>query len=204
MEFSYLVAEEMAGIGCCNKQKNYLTMIDTMLKVFLLEDLHTDQELVKRQILKMAPNASFTIASNKKEFLDKITWSTPDIILADYNIPGFGGLEALFYAKEHIPHVPFVFVSATLNDEEKVAESIISGASGYVLKQNLKTLPEKILPILQQSRERYQAQEDRKERLGAAKLKLQKLQALIRQLSDDCKPEELITLIDEVRVLMLT
>ena len=169
----------------------------------MLEDLKTDQELVKRQVLKMAPNAAFTIASSKEEFMDKINWSTPDIILADYNIPGFGGLEALFYAKEHMPHVPFVFVSATLNDEEKVAESIISGASGYVLKQNLRALPEKLMPILQASKERYDEQEQRKQRLSMAKLKLQKLEALINQLDNPSLSQQMLDLAHDIHVLFL-
>ena len=41
------------------------------LKVMILEDVKTDQELVKLQILKYNPNSIFTIAKNRQWFLRK-------------------------------------------------------------------------------------------------------------------------------------
>lgn len=50
-----------------------------------------------------------------------------------------------------MPQVPFVFVTGTLNDEEKVAQAVLRGASGYILKDNLKEIEERLNPIIQQS-----------------------------------------------------
>ncbi|MEM0993166.1 MAG: response regulator [Bacteroidota bacterium] len=74
-----------------------------------------------------------------------------DLILTDYNLPDYNGLEALLVSKEKMPQVPFVFVTGTLNDEEKVAQAVLRGASGYILKDNLKEIEERLNPIIQQS-----------------------------------------------------
>lgn len=118
---------------------------DRILQVFLLEDMPTDQELIKRQILKVIPNAVFTLVKERKEFEEKVKWNTPDLIISDYNLKlGFTGLDALFFFREHNPGIPFIFVTGTLSSEEKVAEAILRGATDYVLKDNLSVLPEKI------------------------------------------------------------
>jgi len=105
--------------------------MNSPLKVFILEDQKTDQELVKRQVLKFNSNATFTISNNQESFLEKIEWLKPDLILADYNLPDMSGLDALLYAKEKLPEIPFIFVTASLGNQEYVAETILKGADVY-------------------------------------------------------------------------
>ena len=88
-------------------------MID-VLKVMILEDRKVDQELVRKQVLKYRQDSVFLIADNRDTFLEKIDWFLPNLILADYNLPGFTGLDALVYVKEHKPFVPFIFVTGGL------------------------------------------------------------------------------------------
>jgi PAS domain S-box-containing protein len=64
----------------------------------------------------------------------------PRIVLCDYELPRFSGMEAL-----HIWHaagtpVPFIFVTGRLSEEVAV-ECIKAGATDYVLKGNLARLP---------------------------------------------------------------
>lgn len=59
-----------------------------------------------------------------------------DVILADYSIPGFDGMTALTLARQHCPDVPFLFVSATIG-EELAIDTMLQGATDYVLKQRL-------------------------------------------------------------------
>ena len=164
----------------------------------MLEDLKTDQELIKRGVQKIAPEAVFIIANTQEEFEDKINWVSPDIILADYNIPGYNGLEALLLVREKMPHVPFVFVTGSLNNEEKVAETILKGASGYILKGNLSELPSKVEQVLVREQARFKDREALVERQRRKKLLVQKLDALLNNAPDFPNRSEALKITQEV------
>ena len=53
----------------------------------------------------------------------------PDVILADFALPGFSGESALKIAQEQCPHIPFIFLSGVLGDEAAV-ELVRLGATG--------------------------------------------------------------------------
>ena len=61
-------------------------------------------------------------------------------MLADYTVPGFGGMAALEILQTEAPGIPLIIVTGSL-DEETAAECIKSGAADYVLKTNLIRLP---------------------------------------------------------------
>jgi len=172
-------------------------MKNRTLRVLLLEDLSTDQMLVKRQVLKFAPNCLFATANSKKSFEEQLNWASFDLILSDYNLPGYNGLEALLFVKESRPHTPFIFITGTLDDEEKVAQAILSGASGYILKKNLRELPEKLTAILQESEDRFQIAEAKEQEEVRKQRLMQKLVAKIKLLSDEKAKEELLRIAAE-------
>lgn len=146
-----------------------------VLKILLLEDRKTDQELVQWQLRKFAPSHLLLLASDRASFYEKLSWTTPDIILADYSLPDFNGLEALLYAKEKLPEVPFVFVTGTLYDEEKVAETILRGAAAYLLKDNLSQLPDLLEKVLFQFATQMALKQSEEQRLTQERLLMQKV-----------------------------
>lgn len=62
-----------------------------------------------------------------------------DLILSDYNVPGFSGLEALRLVRERRLDLPFILVSGEIGEETAV-EAMRNGASDYLLKANLARL----------------------------------------------------------------
>ncbi|HLA34918.1 MAG TPA: response regulator [Rhodocyclaceae bacterium] len=62
------------------------------LHVLLLEDSATDAELALRVLRKAG-----------LEF-DALKSHRPDIVLADFNLPGFDGMQALALVREQAPH----------------------------------------------------------------------------------------------------
>ncbi len=62
-----------------------------------------------------------------------------DLILSDYDMLGFSGLDALKLAQKKIPDVPFILVSGQIG-EDKAVDAMKAGADDYVLKDNLKRL----------------------------------------------------------------
>lgn len=173
-------------------------MAKDLTKAMILEDLPTDVELIKRQVKKVWPDVVFAIARNKKEFLEKLSWFVPDIILADYRLPDSNGLEALLYVKQYHANVPFVFVTGTLNNEEKVADAVLHGASGYILKENLNALSSKLEEVWEDYLIHLNAVEERQKQTMQNQLLLQKALALLDQAEDFGVKQEVRSLISAV------
>lgn len=154
---------------------------EDIFKVFILEDMPVDLELVKRQVRKFNPQVLFSVARNRAEFESKVAVFQPDLILSDYNLPDMNGLEALLYVREHLTSTPFIFITGILNDEEKVAEGILNGASGYLLKDNLRNLPTLLRQVVKQNEEAMAQRDIALERRRSLQLKLRKSIAMLRQ-----------------------
>lgn len=116
-------------------------------KFLLLEDDESDVFLMRRQLSRKLEHVELLVASTQEDYEELIRTAAPDVILSDYRLPRYSGIEALLYAREHSPLVPFIFVTGALHNEELAADTILQGASGFVLKNNLDKLW-KLLPDL--------------------------------------------------------
>lgn len=178
--------------------------MDQAINIFLLEDRKADVELVKRAVLKFIPSAIFTHAISEEEFLEKITWMNYDIVLADYHLPAYTGLEALLHVKEHYPKLPFIFVTGTLDNEVEAAQAILKGANGYVLKGNLKELAIQVPKALSQAKETLELTRQRMKRDNDCNIMLQEARELIGKAPDFPKKAHILQLLREVSELKST
>lgn len=139
------------------------------LHLVLLEDDPNDAELIAIQMARNGLRVEWTHVSSKQRFQEALLGPRPpDLVLADYTVPGFDGLSALRLVLEHCPDVPFIFVSGSLG-EERAIEALKSGATDYVLKDHLQRLPAVASRALTEARER------RERRLAEAALEEQRL-----------------------------
>jgi PAS domain S-box-containing protein len=109
-----------------------------------------------------------TFARNKEVFQDQVKLHTFDLIISDFTIPGYNGMAALAKAKEAQPETPFIFVSGTIG-EERAVEGLKSGATDYVLKDNLQRLgpaAERAIREAREHRARMRAEQALKESEG--------------------------------------
>jgi PAS domain S-box-containing protein len=109
------------------------------LRILILEDQPADAELVTCELRKAGLEFVAKTVATENEFLAELRNSAPELILADYSLPGYHGLSALAAAQKQCPETPFIFVSGTLG-EEKAIETLHLGATDYVLKQRLAQL----------------------------------------------------------------
>src|ERR1043166_6401177 len=108
-------------------------------RVLHLEDDPRDAELVAAMLSRQWPHCDIEVASDRISFGTALRERAFDLILADFNIPGFGGLEALEMARETCPGTPLIFVSGHMG-EDVAAEALKIGATDYLLKHRLDRL----------------------------------------------------------------
>jgi CheY-like chemotaxis protein len=106
------------------------------IKILHLEDNKSDSQLVKSILERANVVFDYFFADNEHDYLFYLENQKIDIILSDYHLPDYSGSEALQVAKSKYPHIPFVFVSGTMGEEVAV-ESLLHGATAYVLKNRL-------------------------------------------------------------------
>jgi signal transduction histidine kinase/DNA-binding NarL/FixJ family response regulator len=109
------------------------------LRALLIEDEPGDAELVLLELRRagLEPEAErVDTAPAMHRALDRRPWQ---VIIADYNVPGFGGLEPLRIVQRRGLDLPFILVSGAIGEETAV-EAMKAGAHDYVLKQSLTRL----------------------------------------------------------------
>jgi signal transduction histidine kinase len=105
---------------------------------------------------------SVTVVQAEHEFERQLRSEPPDVVIADYNLPQWKGMDALDVLRREGLDVPLILVSGALGDITAV-ECIKRGATDYVLKDGLARLPEAVRRALQEKRQlclRRQAEQD--------------------------------------------
>ncbi|OKH51949.1 hybrid sensor histidine kinase/response regulator [Calothrix sp. HK-06] len=124
----------------------------SQLMFLLLEDSLLDAELIQATLAEGGITCELIQVQTGEEFQAKLNSFCYDLILSDYTIPGFDGFAALEIAQQQCPHVPFIFVTATMGEEVAI-ETLKSGATDYVLKQRLDRLVPSIIRALREAEE---------------------------------------------------
>lgn len=128
------------------------------LRLLMLEDSADDVELVLRELRRHGFEVESRVVSNEADFRRELARSEPELILADYSLPGYDGLSAMGLARALRPGTPFVFVSGAIG-EELAIEALQCGATDYVLKDRLARLGPAVRRALQEARARRRYRE---------------------------------------------
>jgi PAS domain S-box-containing protein len=124
-----------------------------LLKVLCLEDSPADAELIRVKLEESGYKLDFRLVSGKANFESTVRNETFDLILSDYRLPAYSGADALQFARENCPDVPFICISGTLG-EELAVELMKMGSWDYVLKDKLFKLVPAVKRALKDSKER--------------------------------------------------
>jgi signal transduction histidine kinase len=108
------------------------------LRVLHLEDSALDHELMLAHLQRGGLEVEAIRIESEAAFLTAIEQDW-DIVLSDFNLPGFSGLVALDLLKARGRDIPFILVSGEIGEDTAV-EAMRNGASDYLLKNNLARL----------------------------------------------------------------
>lgn len=116
------------------------------LRALLVEDSRLDAELLRLQLERVYPSVQLETLREEAAFIDALRDGGWDVILSDYELPGFTGADLLDHRNRLAPAIPFVFVSGVIGEDNAV-ELLKRGATDYVSKSRLARLG----PVLQRA-----------------------------------------------------
>lgn len=122
----------------------------TPLRVLYLEDSPEDVKLLTHELLRAGFDPSCETVFTREHFLAHLDPKL-DLILSDFTMPGFNGLEALRLMNERKIDIPFIFVSGTIGEETAVT-AMLEGAADYLMKDRLARLGPAVKQALARNR----------------------------------------------------
>src|SRR6185503_2868728 len=100
--------------------------MDPNLRILVVEDVATDAELEIRRIEATGFTCNWCRVETEPDFRKALAEFVPDLIISDFSLPQFSGVDALGIAASQAPEVPFIFVSGTIG-EERAIEALRQG-----------------------------------------------------------------------------
>jgi PAS domain S-box-containing protein len=129
------------------------------LKALLIEDSQDDAFLLLRHLESNGYRVEYQLVETEEGTVAALSSKAWDVVLSDYNMPGFSGLLALGLVKRTQPDTPFIMISGTIGEETAVA-AMLAGADDFFVKGNLARL----VPAIE--RELKEADSRRQKRLA--------------------------------------
>jgi PAS domain S-box-containing protein len=137
--------------------------LENSIKILYIDDNSFDRELVRDALEKEQTGFRITFAKTQSEFNEKIYDNEYDIVLSDFNIAGFEGLQVIDVVHQINPKLPVIIVTGT-GSEEVAVLSLKKGAADYVIKspEHIRRLYHTIRLVLENQKleeDRLKAQE---------------------------------------------
>jgi PAS domain S-box-containing protein len=133
------------------------------IRILYIDDSPLDRELVRDALEKEHAGFELVITASRRDFEIALAKGGFDLILSDFNILGFEGLQVIDAVHAVDPDLPVVIVTGT-GSEEIAIETMKRGAADYVIKTpiHILRLPKTIQDVLEIKRQkarRVQAEE---------------------------------------------
>jgi signal transduction histidine kinase/HPt (histidine-containing phosphotransfer) domain-containing protein len=124
--------------------------MDVQLRALFIEDCPDDATLVLRELQR----GGFAVTSHRVQTaadltaaLDAQEW---DVVISDYSMPQFSGLDALAIVRAKYPDLPFILVSGAIGEATAVT-AMKAGANDYLLKDALIRLASAVRRAIQET-----------------------------------------------------
>jgi len=127
------------------------------LSLLLVEDSCDDEYLLLRELRKGGWDVKHRRVDSADALQSALKEGPWDLVISDFNMPGFSGMEALELCKSHNLDIPFLLVSGTVGEETAVS-AMRAGAQDFILKGNYSRL----IPAIQRELKEAQGRRARR------------------------------------------
>jgi signal transduction histidine kinase len=141
-------------------------MMNEPLNVLIVEDSDYDARLLLNELKRGGYDPLYERVETREAMENALERQEWDLVIADYVMPCFSGLDALKIVQDRKLDLPFIIVSGNIGEDVAVS-AMKAGAHDYLLKDNLARLNAAIGRELHQAemrRERRQVEQTLKER----------------------------------------
>lgn len=114
-------------------------MQKALLRVLVIDDSEDDTLLLERELKQGEWEITVFRVDTSEKMQQALSSNTWDVVISDYMIPGFGGMEALKLFNSFHLYIPFILISGKITEEMAVV-ALQDGAQDFVLKQNFARL----------------------------------------------------------------
>ncbi|GAB4253515.1 response regulator [Deferrisoma sp.] len=123
------------------------------VRVLVVDDNPHDQALIRHALEVEDGGFSVTLASTFEEVAALRDAERHDVLLTDFNILGFTGLEIVDRLRDLAPELPVILVTGT-GSEQVAVEALRRGVDDYVVKSpaHIRQLPHRIRSVLDRRR----------------------------------------------------
>jgi len=163
------------------------------LKILLIEDSEDDAMLTILEVRRAGYEPVVRRVETSEEMIDAVENGKWDVVISDYILPRFNGLEALQMLQESGLDLPFIIVSGKIGEDVAV-DAMKAGAHDYILKDNLSRLVPAIDRELREAevrRQRRMADEALKRAYEELELKVQERTAELSSANEALELENL-------------
>jgi signal transduction histidine kinase len=109
------------------------------IRVLVVEDSDDDVVLLLHELARGGYQPLHCKVETRAQMEQALTQSEWDLVVSDYSMPTFSGLEALAVLRQLARDIPFIIVSGNIGEDVAVA-AMKAGAHDYVMKRNLSRL----------------------------------------------------------------
>jgi PAS domain S-box-containing protein len=124
-----------------------------IIRILMLEDSTEDAELLNRELLQGGMSFDVRRVDTRDAFLEQLMGFKPDIVISDYKLPSFGGMDALELLRKISSSVPFILVSGHIGETGAI-EAFKMGVTDFVLKDSVGRLVPSVQRALREGEER--------------------------------------------------
>ena len=163
-------------------------MRETAIRILYIDDYYLDRELVRAALKEADFAIELTEAATQVEFEAKLKQGEYDLVLSDFNILGYNGLQVLDTVLNNNYNIPVIIVTGT-GSEEIAVKTLKRGAADYVIKspRHIQRLPNTIKTVL----EREKLKRHNKQAEIALRESQEQLQQIVNSIKDHIYVTEL-------------
>ena len=123
------------------------------VRVLLVEDSEDDAKLVLRALRRGGFEPTYRRVQTATDLQAALSPDSWDVVISDFRMPGFTGLDALKIFRSTGLDIPFILISGTIGEATAV-DAMKAGASDYIMKKSLTRLAPALERELKEARAR--------------------------------------------------